>query len=136
MPTFSNTSLEKLKTCHPDLQILFKEVIKHHDCMVSEGYRDKEAQDKAFAEGKSQKKFPFGNHNKMPSTAVDVYPYPVQMKNKPRFYWFAGFVLGVAEMLYMQGKISHRIRYGGDWDGDKDIDDQTFNDLVHFEIIP
>jgi peptidoglycan L-alanyl-D-glutamate endopeptidase CwlK len=26
------------------------------------------------------------------------------------------------------------VRWGGDWDGDRDIDDQTFDDLPHFEF--
>ena len=28
-----------------------------------------------------------------------------------------------------------RLRWGGDWDGDNELRDQTFNDLVHFEVI-
>lgn len=136
MPKFSPKSLERLSYCHPDLITLFAEVIKHFDCTVTEGYRGKEAQDKAFAEGASQKKYPHGAHNAMPSNAVDVYPYPIDMKNTSRFYWFGGFVMGIAEMLYFQGKISHKIRYGGDWNDNKDITDQKFNDLVHFEVIP
>jgi len=135
MPKFSQSSIDQLKTCHPDLQTLAYEVIKHFDCKCTEGHRGKEAQDKAFAEGKSQKRFPNGNHNSFPSNAMDLYPYPIDMKNTNRFYWFAGFVMGVAEMLYLTGKMKHKIRYGGDWDGDKDITNQTFFDLVHFEII-
>lgn len=135
MPTFSEKSKKILSTCHIDLQILFDEVIKHFDCKPTEGHRGKEAQNKAYAEGKSQLKYPDGNHNAFPSNAVDVYPYPIDMKHTSRFYWFGGFVMGIAEMLYMQGKISHKVRYGGDWDGDKDINDQKFNDLVHFEIV-
>lgn len=135
MPVFSAESKKNLSSCNIDLQILFNEVIKHFDCKVTEGHREQPAQDKAFAEGKSKLKYPYGNHNAIPSNAVDVYPFPIQIKNTNRFYWFGGFVMGIAEMLYLQGKINHKVRYGGDWDGDKDINDQTFNDLVHFEII-
>lgn len=135
MPVFSSQSKKNLSSCHIDLQTLFYEVIKHFDCKVTEGHREQPEQDKAFAEGKSKLKYPNGNHNAIPSNAVDVYPFPIEMKNTSRFYWFGGFVMGIAEMLYLQGKITHKIRYGGDWDGDKDINDQTFNDLVHFEII-
>jgi peptidoglycan L-alanyl-D-glutamate endopeptidase CwlK len=39
-------------------------------------------------------------------------------------------------MLKNDGKMTHDVRYGGDWDGDKDINDQTFNDTVHFELVP
>ena len=133
---FSIESKKLLSSCHPELQVLFYEVIKHFDCKVTEGHRGQAEQDKAFAEGKSKLKYPNGNHNATPSNAVDVYPYPIEMNNTSRFYWFGGFVMGVAEMLYLQGKMTRKIRYGGDWDGDKDINDQTFNDLVHFELLP
>ena len=45
MPEFSQKSLNKLNQCHPDLQRLFLEVIKEHDCTIIEGYRTKEDQD-------------------------------------------------------------------------------------------
>jgi peptidoglycan LD-endopeptidase CwlK len=135
MPIFSKESMVNLSTCHPDLQVLAYEVIKKFDCKCVCGHRGQEDQDKAFAEGKSKLKYPNGNHNAIPSNAMDLYPYPIDMKNTNRFYWFGGYVMGIAEMLYAEGKIDHRIRYGGDWDGDKDINDQTLNDLVHFEII-
>ena len=41
---------------------------------------------------------------------------------------FGSFVRGVAY------KMGVEIRWGGDWDGDFDLKDQTFMDLVHFEI--
>jgi hypothetical protein len=28
-----------------------------------------------------------------------------------------------------------KLRWGGDWDSDKDTKDQNFNDLPHFELI-
>ena len=46
-----------------------------------------------------------------------------------RFYDFGGYVVGAAHRLGVP------IRWGGDWDQDHDVfDDQTFQDLVHFEI--
>ena len=36
--------------------------------------------------------------------------------------------------LLTEGKIKHEIIYGGDWDGDTDVNDQHFLDLVHFQI--
>lgn len=135
MPIFSTESSKQLSTCHKDLQILFDEVIKHFDCKVTEGYRDETAQNKAYAEGKSQLKWPNGHHNMMPSTAVDVYPYPIDFTDKNKFYLFAGRVLGIAEMLKLQGIMTYSIRWGGDWDNDNKIKDNKFNDLVHFELI-
>lgn len=136
MPKFSQESFSKLSTCEMDLQVLFYEVIKTIDCIVLEGYRDKEAQDRAFEDGNSQLKWPYGKHNSQPSCAVDVSPYPVDWKNINRFYWFAGFVMAIAQKLKEDGKITHAIRYGGDWDQDYDIaDEHGLRDLVHFDLI-
>jgi peptidoglycan L-alanyl-D-glutamate endopeptidase CwlK len=44
MPQFGKDSLTKLSTCHPDLQKLFNEVIKHYDCTILEGHRSDEDQ--------------------------------------------------------------------------------------------
>jgi peptidoglycan L-alanyl-D-glutamate endopeptidase CwlK len=136
MPQFSAKSLSQLATCHADLQTLFNEVVKYIDCTVTEGYRNEEAQNKAFAEGKSKLKWPNGNHNKNPSIAADVYPYPIDMNDTRRFYYFAGFVKGIATKLIAEGKITHDIRWGGDWDSDNDFKDNTFNDFPHFELVP
>lgn len=135
MPQFSEASKEKLSSCHPDLQILFNEVIKTFDCRVLEGYRNERDQNAAFDAKKSQLKFPHGKHNKLPSFAIDVSPCPIDWSKINRFYWFAGYVLGIAQMLKQEGKISHLIRYGGDWNRNFNIHDQSFNDLVHFELV-
>lgn len=135
MPTFSTQSLSQLASCHPDLQTLFHEVIKYFDCKINEGFRDEATQNKAFAEGKSKLRWPNGNHNQYPSMAVDVYPCPIDMKDTHRFYFFAGRVLGIADILKIQGKMLHSVRWGGDWNSDTEIKDNTFNDLVHFELV-
>lgn len=135
MPKFSQRSFSKLTTCHPDLQVLFFEVIKSFDCTIIEGYRNQEDQDRAFANGFSELKWPHGKHNHQPSMAIDAAPYPVDWKNDRRMYWFAGYVMGIAQKLKDEGKITHAVRYGGDWNGDKNIDDQAFKDLVHFELV-
>jgi peptidoglycan L-alanyl-D-glutamate endopeptidase CwlK len=135
MPKFSQDSFSKLSTCHLDLQVLFFEIIRTFDCQVLEGYRNQADQEKAFAAGNTQLHYPNGKHNHQPSLAVDVAPYPLDWNNTKRFYWFAGFVMGVAMRLKEEGKMSHAIRYGGDWNGDMDITDNKFQDLVHFELI-
>lgn len=128
MPRFSRTSLARLRTAHPKLQQLFERVVMDYDCTILEGHRSKEAQNRAYDEGRSKLRWPEGKHNALPSRAVDVAPYPVEWRNLKRFYDFAGFVRGVAAMMGI------RVRWGGDWDRDYDLDDQRFNDLVHFEI--
>lgn len=128
MPKFSATSKLKLNTCSPLLRTLFNTVIETYDCQILEGHRGQAAQDKAFAEGKSKLKWPQGKHNSLPSKAVDVAPYPVDWKDSKRFYHFAGYVQGVAKELGI------KVRWGGDWDSDLDFSDNTFDDLVHFEV--
>lgn len=136
MPKFSQDSFSKLSTCHMELQTLFYEVIRSFDCTVLEGYRNEQDQEAAFAAGNTKLHWPHGKHNAQPSLAVDVAPYPIDWNNTKRFYWFAGYVMGIAERLKAEGKMTYSVRWGGDWDSDKDITDQTFNDLVHFELSP
>lgn len=135
MPKFSQESFSKLSTCHIDLRTIFFEVIKYFDCTILEGYRDEADQEADFKAGKTQLHWPNGRHNSRPSLAVDVAPYPVEFNHPNRFYWFAGYVMATAEQLKQQGKITHSLRYGGDWNSNKEIDDQTFDDLVHFELV-
>lgn len=135
IPKFSNTSLQRLGSCHEDLQLIFEEVIKIIDCSILEGYRSNETQQEYYRQGKSQKKAGESKHNCVPSKAVDVAPYPINWNDKERFYYFAGIVKGVSESLLKENKITHRIRWGGDWDGDNNLSNQTFFDLPHYELI-
>lgn len=127
MSKFSKESKDLLATCDPNLQKLFNEVIKYFDCKVLEGHRSTERQLQLYKEGKTRVKF--GKHNEFPSLAVDIAPYPVSWKDLSRFYYFAGFAMGIARSMNL------KIRWGGDWDSDTDLHDQEFNDLVHFELI-
>jgi len=128
MAKFGKTSKKRLSTCENDLQRLFKEVIKHFDCSVLEGHRGQEKQDKYFNEGKSKVKYPNGRHNATPSKAVDVVPYPVDWDDTARMYYFSGIVKGIAISMGIN------IRWGGDWDGDTQVQDTKFKDLPHFEL--
>jgi len=127
MNKFSSRSTKNLHSCHDKLKYLFDNVIERFDCTILEGHRTPEDQIRMFMDGKS--KVRHGKHNFTPSRAVDAAPYPIQWNNLERFYLFGGFVMGVAAQLGV------KIRWGGDWDGDKDTKDQSFNDLVHFELI-
>jgi len=132
MPSFSSSSKARLSTCHPDLQKLFKEVVKTYDCTIICGHRSEADQEKAFKDKVSQVRFPDSLHNSDPSLAVDVAPYDVDRRNidwdyLPAFYHFAGYVRKTAETLGIN------YRWGGDWDGDYNLRDQSFNDLVHFQ---
>ena len=128
MPYFGERSKKNLKTCDEDLVFLFEEVIKYFDCSVLEGHRGKKLQNKYFKEGKSKLKFPEGNHNKKPSKAVDVVPYPIDFSDRERMTYFAGFVKGMAAVLGIP------IRWGGDWNSNTEVKDNNFDDLPHFEL--
>lgn len=134
MPNFSQISKDRLFTCDPQLITLFGRVIQVVDCTIICGHRNEEDQNKAFAEGKSQKRWPDSEHNTFPSKAVDAAPYypgtKIRWNDAKGFIHFAGVVRGIAAELGIN------IRWGGDWDGDFDLLDQRFNDLPHFEILP
>jgi len=128
MPYFGKKSKERLNTCESNLQKVFNEVIKHVDCSVLEGHREKDRQNKLFEEGKTKVKYPNGRHNRQPSSAVDVTPYPVDWKDRERQTLFAGFVIGVASQMGIN------LRWGGDWDQDFQVVDNRFDDFPHFEL--
>lgn len=126
MPYFSRRSLDNLATADPDLQRLFKEVIKFFDCAIIEGYRTLERQKELYDAGKSLKLR--GKHNMKPSLAVDVAPYPIEWENTERFRYFGGFVMGIAKMMNIP------LRWGGDWGGTNMLSNNNFSDLVHYEL--
>jgi len=128
MPYFGRKSKERLNTCDSNLQKVFNEVIKHVDCSVLEGHREKDRQNKLYKEGKTKVKYPNGRHNRQPSSAVDVTPYPVDWKDRERQTLFAGFVIGVASQMGIN------LRWGGDWDQDFQVVDNRFDDFPHFEL--
>ncbi len=133
MPKFGRKSKAELNTCVQDLQNLFNEVIKHYDCSVLCGTRGEEEQNKAYREGRSTKQYPDSEHNTYLSSAVDVAPYftrkpHIRWEDKQKFYHFAGYVQAVADRMNI------RIRWGGNWDMDDELHDQTLFDLPHFEI--
>ena len=128
MPYFGKTSKKRLSTCDSKLQKVFNEVIKHVDCSILEGHRDKDRQNKLYEEGKTKVKYPNGRHNHQPSLAVDVTPYPVDWKDRERQTLFAGFVIGVASQMDIN------LRWGGDWDQDFQVLDNRFDDFPHFEL--
>jgi peptidoglycan L-alanyl-D-glutamate endopeptidase CwlK len=129
MPKFGSRSRKNLATCHEDLQDLFNEVIKHVDCSVICGHRNKQEQNEAFEKKRTKVKYPNGRHNAKPSMAADVVPYPIDWDDRERFHLFAGFVLGIAQSMEIN------IRWGGDWNKNFEVDDNNFDDFPHFELM-
>ena len=127
--SFSQSSLDKLFDVDYRLVAVLCEALKLLDFTVVCGHRGKLEQDKAFAEGKSKKKFPDSKHNLKPSKAVDIAPYPIDWDDRERFVLLAGLVIGIGEAK------GYVIRWGGAWNGLSTIKSNKFNDLPHFEIV-
>ena len=124
MPKFGKRSRERLKGVKPELVNVLNELIKLMDVTIIEGLRTEERQNELVSQGKSKTKY--SKH--LSGKAVDLAPYPIDWKDKERFYFFAGYVKGVASQMGIE------LRWGGDWDGDTQVHDQTFMDLPHFEL--
>lgn len=131
---FSKRSENILSTCHDDLRKVMDYVLEYVDISIICGFRDKAEQDEAYARGSSKLEFPKSEHNERPSRAVDIIPYPEGYKGDKKFYYIAGIVEVVSNILLKHGIITHEIRWGGDWDSDVDFTDNKFNDLAHYEL--
>lgn len=133
MPKFSRKSKEILLTCDEDLQVVMNDVIKITDIKIISGLRGEEEQNYLFRTGLSKKMYPNSKHNSEVngalSEAVDIAPYPINWEDEELFIYVAGIVMGVAWMLGIE------LRWGGDWDMDDDLHDQTFMDFGHFELV-
>jgi|TARA_Y100000310_G_scaffold195873_1_gene195883 peptidoglycan L-alanyl-D-glutamate endopeptidase CwlK len=148
MAQFGSNSLDRLDTCHIDLQIVMREVISRlpwidevsgiliEDCTIIEGRRNEERQNYLFDTRKSQVEYPDSNHNAYPSDAVDSAVYHaekphIRWNDKDEFEAYSRLVLSVAAELGVN------LRWGGDWDRDgvrvdKDPHEKFF-DGPHFE---
>jgi len=129
MYKFSKRSEGNLKHLDTRLEKICREAIKLMNFSVIEGYRNEERQNHLHDIGFSKLKYPHSKHNSMPSRAVDIVPFPVDWNDRERFQHLAGIMFGIAHGMGV------KLRFGGDWDGDKSFTDQTFHDLAHFELI-
>lgn len=149
---YGRRSREQLATCHDDLQKIMHLALAWSivDFGIVQGVRTVHEQLQLFLEGKSRldprnpdqaKK---AKHLPGPdgrSIACDIV---VSVPGRPDLGYdfnhlctIAGTVNAAAEHLLDRGEITHRVRWGGNWDGDGQvITDQKFNDLVHFELVP
>jgi peptidoglycan LD-endopeptidase CwlK len=129
MPALGSESRAALNTCDTRLTQVAEKVVKIMDFKVLEGHRNKEKQNAAFEGGKSTIKWPDGKHNKNPSLAFDVAPWPIDWNDEQRFILLAGLMIGVAWTLGI------KLRWGGDWKGAFDPKNNKFKDLGHFELV-
>ena len=133
MNCYSPESQTNLDTCDGRLQRIFTEALQMFDHSVICGYRPEGEQLALFLEKKTKIRSG-GKHNCIPSLAVDAIPFPMTdpndwSKDRDRMCLFAGMIKALGFTRGIE------IRWGGDWDGDNDMKDQKFDDLVHFEIV-
>ncbi len=131
MPRFGKKSRERLKGVDSKLVNVLNEVVKNFDITVIEGLRSQERQNELVKQGKSKTKF--GKH--VQGRAVDIAPYPIDWNARDDFHYLGGWVLAVA------AKMGVKVRWGGDWNasslfkGQRTTKDNSFDDLVHFELL-
>ncbi len=125
MPRFGKRSKERLKGVNPKLVNILNELIKIMDVTIIEGLRTEARQNDLLAQGKSKTKY--SKH--LEGKAVDLAPYPIDWEDRERFHYMGGMLRGIAKQLNIN------IRWGGDWDSDGEIADNSFDDLVHVELL-
>jgi peptidoglycan L-alanyl-D-glutamate endopeptidase CwlK len=124
---FSKRSLARLETCDHRLQIVMKRAIARFDFTVLCGHRSKQEQNDAYERGASKLQWPNSKHNKTPSLAVDVAPFPIDWDDLGRFREMARIIMEEAD------KAGIKLRWGGDFNMNGKPDDK-FVDMPHFEI--
>jgi len=133
---YSQASLSKLNTCHPDIQKLLNKAIKYYDITILEGIRTTERQTELVRTGMSKtmdsKHLDQGDGF---SHAVDCALWPIDWNDRERFVFLQGYLKGLADAMYESGEITHRIRLGVDWDGDGNIKEHSFFDGPHIEMV-
>ena len=129
--SWSNRSKAQYDTLHPDLQWILDTILEEvADISIIEGYRNEERQNSLYPDF-TQLKYPNGKHNKYPSIAVDIQPYPVPERREKLWAALAYIAASAIQIGKRRGIV---VRWGGDWDSDGDLTDQNFDDLYHLEL--
>lgn len=117
----------KLLDAHPLLVEWFNTKVKphHQDCHISWSYRGKEAQEKAFLDGKSKLHFPLSMHNKSDdqgnpcAMALDLFE--LDYNGIARWAW--KYFRDIADRANVDGD---PIEWGGTW--------SSISDADHFQL--
>ena len=119
---FGKSSSERRETLHPDLKKVVDLALKYatEDFSIVCGYRGEAAQEAAYEMGYSRAKFGESPHNKNPSEAVDLAPYPIDWDDADRFIKLSTTVFRAADELGV------RLTWGGEF--------LSFRDYPHFEL--
>jgi len=154
MPKYGATSERHLAGVAAALVRVMRAVVARFDNSIWDGARTVAEQAENVRRGVSQtmdSKHVVGPGLRDLADAVDAYPFPVRLPQAPpallalsstdraaiaaytkdlaRFYYFGGYVLGTADQLGVP------LRWGGDWNGNREVNDQKFDDLPHFELL-
>jgi peptidoglycan L-alanyl-D-glutamate endopeptidase CwlK len=121
-------SLSRLRGVHPLLVGVVVRAIRitSADFTVYEGLRSVERQRELFESGQSKKM----NSRHLTGHAVDL---PAYLNGVPVWDKVLAQPIMTA-MMKAALDCGVTLRWGGDWDGDGDQEDETFRDLVHFEL--
>lgn len=139
MPHFGKKSRAKLDTVELPLQDVLEEAIKHFDFTILYGHRTPAEQAELYAIGRTKEThrkpvttkdgtLKKSRHNYYPSQAVDIAPWPIDFNDVDRIRYLAGFIMGIAAQKGI------KLTWGGDWDRDTEVKDNTFEDLLHFQV--
>lgn len=146
---FGKTSKDRLESAHKDLRLIMETAIRYSDVDfgIAEGHRSVARQKELYAQGRTKPGkivtwvdgvTKLSKHNLSPSMAVDIYAF---INGKAVWHgetitYLMGIIKAASEMLFEKGLISHRLRWGGNWDMDGEIlTDQTADDRPHVELV-
>jgi len=134
---FSKRSFERMQGVHPDLIVIFTEAIK--TCPIdfgvpaTGGLRTVKVQGKLFIDNKSKCDGILSISNHQTGNALDFYAY-INKKaswDKVHLSIIAGVIMATAKRLLKEGKISIKIKWGGEFGS------QSFHgwDYPHIEVV-
>lgn len=148
MAIYGKRSLKALDSADPRWTTVMRIVIELTDNSILYGNRSPETQFDLFKLGRAEDANgewqivdkskvvtykdgykELSTHNSLPSKAIDAVKYPISWEDREGAILFAGLILGVAKAH------GWSVRWGGDWNGNFDLSDQSFMDLYHFEFI-
>lgn len=127
---FGKRSLDNLATCHPVLQTLAKKALEKNllDFTVICGHRDKASQDAAFKAGTSGLRWPKSYHNRTPSLAMDLIPFPfISWNDTSSFAAIVELMKDTWDDMAVEEKGGFELICGADW--------TKLRDMPHFQIV-
>jgi len=131
--TWGKNSKRHYDTLDPCLKKIMDRVLQEvADISLISGHRTPDEQYDLWVAGKTTVRWPDSKHNAIPSRAVDFQPYPYP-DSEEKLWGALGYIAGRAIEIAREDGII--LRWGGDWDRDGDMTDQSFDDLFHLEIL-